>query len=512
MTTTIHAASDVVEPLAPAPSFGVATDRATFKVEVTTEALLFGAASPARRSPRNFWTSPAITPASPHAVTTVTLPAAVWRAFRGSFYVYYRAVGQNNPKDADPSLDPLAGPPPFILVGANLTRGRTLKANLSGTLPRLSAIGNQLTSGGGPVVLRGVNRSGMEYTAKTGLDPVMHAATRTWRTTAGITDSEVSDIAGTWLAKIVRIPINQERVLSPRFKDYMADLDDIITLVSKHGAYSLLDLQWFSESRSDANGNVPPLPEEDSVRMWMVLAARYRLQRSVLYDIFNEPHVPAPGSPFYPYARPTPGSTGEHGFFLSLWHEWVRRISNAIWRVNGKALIFVGGFDWGSDLASYPVKLPSGVALPNCVYSAHWYLIMNRPYTVPPATVPDHPGWLTSFRNRIGDPSGLRMSYPVFIGEWGGIDPGQVKDKTLLPALETLALDWGQTLADFLRPLHASSAGVWQGLLGWTAWSWADDPLLVYRDPPYRTFRIDPLTGDHVPTDFGDLVKRELSH
>jgi hypothetical protein len=92
----------------------------------------------------------------------------------------------------------------------------------------------------------------------------------------------------------------------------------------------------------------------------------------------------------------------------------------------------------------------------NIVYSTHVY--------------PDRAAkrWPKAFGNRAND-------VPVFVGEWGG----EEKD-----------LDWGKQLAAFLRSTP---------VVGWTAWSWQDQPhLLQMPRPPY------------LPTAFGSLVQTEL--
>jgi hypothetical protein len=48
-------------------------------------------------------------------------------------------------------------------------------------------------------------------------------------------------------------------------------LDQVISWASGFGAYTLLDLQWL-----DAERKIAPLPDEDSVKLWSLLAERYR--------------------------------------------------------------------------------------------------------------------------------------------------------------------------------------------------------------------------------------------
>ena len=64
----------------------------------------------------------------------------------------------------------------------------------------------------------------------------------------------------------------------------------------------------------------------------------------------------------------------------------------------------------------------------------------------------------------------LAATLPVFAGEWGGHDEDR---------------EWGQSLANYFDSLQ----------IGWTAWSWSNEPYLV--------------TG-FAPTAFGEIVRERL--
>jgi hypothetical protein len=95
---------------------------------------------------------------------------------------------------------------------------------------------------------------------------------------------------------------------------------------------------------------------------------------------------------------------------------------------------------------------------------------------------------------------GLADAHPVFVTAWGG-ESSQLE---ALDALET-----------YLRDRHRYSTGRWLGIAGWTAWSWADRPLLVERAVQtatrggavvsWRTFETD-AAGLRRPTEAGELV------
>jgi len=325
-----------------------------------------------------------------------------------------------------------------------------MNGELSHGLAPLAVSGNSIIQGptGAPIVLRGVNRSGMEYS-----EPDEEG----FVSAAGISRAEIRWITQQWRANIIRIPFNQDWALNGRrgwtAEDYLSDLDRIIAWASSYGAYAMLDLQWLDADNPFGPDRqfVPPLPNSDTPRLWATLARRYESEPAVLFDILNEPHDPVPGD-----ARPLPRHDG--GFYpashrrvtMAEWQPWARRLLNEIRAVHPQALIFVSGTNWGYDLRGMPL---SGVA--NIVYATHVY--RNKGET--------RSQWTEAFGR-------LARTQPVFAAEWGGGDAD---------------LDWGRRLAAYFD----------QTGIGWCAWSWADQPHLVTR---------------YAPTRFGDLVRTRLNH
>jgi hypothetical protein len=308
-----------------------------------------------------------------------------------------------------------------------------------------------------PVLLRGVNRSGLEYSEPN--DNGFLAAAR-------VTEEEIIRIVSDWGANIIRIPFNQDWALRGRNgrspEEYLASLDRVIAWASALGAYTILDLQWLNTEtiyghtrhpkRGKAPNRVAPTPDADSIVLWRTLAERYRDEPAVLFDLFNEPHDPV-GDDFLPIHVIGPDGDVVASDASSVgpgeWVPWARRLVVEIREVRRKGLILVGGVDWAFDLRGVRVEAPG------IVYSAHIY--PNRK----PRT------WWKAL--------GGAGEVPVFVGEWGGT----AED-----------LEFGRKLSERLRRLG----------LGWTAWSWADYPELV----------VTPRAPHFHPTAFGALVRDRL--
>jgi len=322
-----------------------------------------------------------------------------------------------------------------------------MNRELSNGLPRLATSGNRLinASTGEQIILRGVNRSGLEYS---GPDE------QGFLSGASISRAEIRVVVRDWGCNVIRLPFNQDFALRGRAgrpgEEYRAALDQVIYWASMFGAYTLLDLQWLDADRvyGGIRNFVAPLPNVDSIELWTLLAAKYKDEPAVLYDIFTEPHDRLDYDPF-PLNKDDGGTypAEQRAVTASEWQPWARRLTRAIQTESPNAVVFVAGTNWGYDLRGMPMDLP------NVVYSSHVYANKGD----------DWPG-------AFGD---LSRSVPVFLGEFGGRDSPEE--------------------LDFVRRLlmYAEKMGI-----GWTAWSWSNEPFLV---------------NQYAPTRFGEVVQRELA-
>ncbi len=322
-----------------------------------------------------------------------------------------------------------------------------MNGQLSHGLPPLATAGNQIVNAGtgASVLLRGLNRSGLEYS-----DPDEQG----FLSGAGICRAEIQTIVTEWGCNIVRLPFNQEFALRGRSglpaERYQQALDQVISWNAMFGAYTLLDLQWLDAVRIYGGGRnfVAPIPNLESVTLWSLLAARYKDEPAVLYDIFTEPHDRLPDDP-YPLNKEDGSAypAGQFAVTMGMWQPWARQLASAIRAQNPLALVFISGVNWAYDLRGMPLDLP------NVVYSSHVYSNKGS-------------DWANAFGN-------LAATSPVFVGEFGGKDTPD-------------DLDFVSELMVYLQRCG----------IGWSAWSWFNDPLLVNR---------------YAPTKFGVLVRQQLA-
>jgi len=323
---------------------------------------------------------------------------------------------------------------------------------LSHQLAPLSVLGNRIVDArtGDAVLLRGVNRSGLEYSSPADWGPLNNGV---------ITEQEIAEMVDHWGANIIRLPFNQEWALAKPGNNpqrYRSAIEAVVEMAARRGAYTLLDLQWLDARtmRGTIGGQpnyVAPLPNPDSILLWKQLGELWCDEPAILYDIFNEPHDVLPDD-----QTPVLGIQEDQSTFPLLrrrvgtkeWHPWARQLIRSIRGVHPDALIFVPGTEWAYDLSGHPLPGITGI-----VHSTHVY-----------------PGKRISWDDAFGH---LAQLVPVFVGEWGGGD-------------EDLA--WGQQLLAYLERRQ----------IGWTAWSWSDHPRLI-----------EPAT-EYVTTRFGAVVKTAL--
>lgn len=140
-----------------------------------------------------------------------------------------------------------------------------------------------------------------------------------------------------------------------------------------------------------------------------------------------------------------------HDVSIQEWRLRASEIVEGIQSVNPKALLLVSGLNWSSDVSEWARNpLPYS----NIVYSVHVYPWLGN-----------KSAWNTKFGNYSDE-------LPMFVGEFGGYSEN---------------ITWGKELIAYLN----------QKQLGWTAWSWVDDPHLTQENHT-------------TPTEFGNLVKQIL--
>ncbi|GCE30263.1 hypothetical protein KDA_57470 [Dictyobacter alpinus] len=179
----------------------------------------------------------------------------------------------------------------FILVPALSAAGEArASSNPAGILDilNLHVQGNQLLNGQGKSLrLLGVNRSGTEYMCASN---------------AGIfdgpSDAASVDAIASWHVNTVRVPLNEDCWLGINGVqaayggvNYQKAIVKYVLLLNSRGIIPILDLHWTAPGTTIAIGQKPMTDRDHSLAFWKSVASVFKYDRSVIFDVFNEPYV-----------------------------------------------------------------------------------------------------------------------------------------------------------------------------------------------------------------------------
>ncbi len=153
--------------------------------------------------------------------------------------------------------------------------------------PWIGVKGNRLVDRHGETVrLLGVNRSGAEY-----------ACVEEGNFFDGPTDAASIEAMKSWHINAVRLPLNESCWLGigevPSGlggSAYRQAIRGYVEALEQAGLYVILDLHWAAPTGHTATGLLLMPDADNAVEFWRSVASEYRDDRSVLFDLFNEPH------------------------------------------------------------------------------------------------------------------------------------------------------------------------------------------------------------------------------
>jgi hypothetical protein len=318
--------------------------------------------------------------------------------------------------------------------------------------PELHVVGNQLQSASGQTVwLQGVAIPSLEWSG--GGEHVLESI--------GVAIKD-------WKVNCIRLPVKENfwSGKGPYQNDggmkYRQLVDDAINLCAGNGCYLVLDLHDFRAAN------------EKHVAFWKEVAARYKNNPAVIYELLNEPHdipweVWRNGGVVTEKKKGAKGTLAENKEKLTHFTAvGMQTLVDVVRQTGAKNLIVAGGLDWGYDLSG----ILTGSALDDrsgngIVYSSHVY--------------PWKSDWQTKFLD-------VAEKYPLFLGEVGA----DTQRMDFIPAERQE--DPATWVPDMLGVIQKHK-------LNWTAWNFH----------PKSTPRVI-LDWSYTPTPFwGEYVKRALA-
>jgi hypothetical protein len=232
----------------------------------------------------------------------------------------------------------------------------------TGQAPQLHVSGNKLLSASGQqVILRGVNRSGGEYSCVQG---------------NGIFDGEMDQAAisamKSWGINSVRMPLNEACWNGESYvaaadagTNYINAIKSEVSLMNSNGLDVILDLHWTdgtytgpsAGSCTSANAAEAfcqkPMPDAaQAIPFWTSVANTFKGNDAVIFDLFNEPFASradnnntAEGWQCWETGSPCTG--------ISYPVAGMQQMTNAVRGTGANNVIMLGGEEFSNDLTSW---------------------------------------------------------------------------------------------------------------------------------------------------------------
>ena len=282
--------------------------------------------------------------------------------------------------------------------------------------PSLVVEGNSLTNAlGAKVQLKGVNIPSLEWSPKgEHIEQSVKVALEDWK--ANVIRLPVID--GFWFGKG-----KPPQSTSNDADAYRQIIDDVVKMVAGQGAYVVLDLHRYHA------------PDDASVAFWKDVAARYKNNPAVLFDIFNEPT----GIGWDVWKNGGAVTDKQKNGPPIIWQSpGMQALVDAVRGAGAHNIVIAGGlgnsYDLEGILQGYALDDKGGNGIMYAVHFYNW-----------------HKNWEKHFL-------GLAGKYPLFVGETGA----DVKKMPFIPANQQEAPStWAPDAIGMIQKYH----------LNWTAYS-----------------------------------------
>lgn len=218
--------------------------------------------------------------------------------------------------------------------------------------PWIGVSGNRLVDRNGKTVrLLGVNRSSADYECLKGE-----------RVFEGPTDWASVQAMKSWRINVVRIPLNEscwlgigEVAPAVSGEAYRAAIRGYVEELERAGLYVILDLHWAAPGAHTATGLIPLPDAEHTPDFWRSLATEYRNDRSVIFDLYNEPHDVT----WECWSGPCKTYDKWFGWYQSV---GLPELLAVVRSTGARQPVMLGGLNWAADLRGWLAHLPEDPA------------------------------------------------------------------------------------------------------------------------------------------------------
>jgi hypothetical protein len=367
----------------------------------------------------------------------------------------------------------------------------TITSGLHVVMGTAGSPGHIVDGSGKTVQLHGADRSGTEFACVNGggfFD--------------GPSDQTGIDAMKAWNVNAVRVPLNADCWLGINGvasayagANYQNAIAGWVNLLTQNGMVVILDLHWTAPGTTLANSQIPMADADHSPTFWSQVAAAYKGNGQVIFDLFNEPFITDWGCW-------TSGGMCAQDNGTTYAVAGMASLLKAVRDAGAQNVIIMGGLGYSSDMSQWVTSvngipnLPAplnGISIANVAASWHAY-DFNSEQSMCPSQYNNYMGTCASAQSTAMATSAtsvLSAGFPVVIGETG-ISAFSASSAMPFTSMQITDLEtWFDNLLDW-----AEMQG--QGYLAWS-WDTDTDPVLV-----------TDYTGTPT-TDFGVTYKAHLS-
>ena len=250
------------------------------------------------------------------------------------------AAASPTPTPGSPAPTPSASP--TTITSAPRPTARPIPAPTRAPSPppglALRVSGNQLLDArGNRIRLLGVDRSGTEY-----------ACIQGWGIFDGPSDAASINAMASWHINAVRVPLNEDCWLNingvnPAYggANYQSAIAGYVNRLHQHNLYVILDLHWSAPGKQKATGQQPMPDADHSPAFWRSVAAIFRNDRAVVFDLYNEPYG-------------VDWACWRNGCSSPGWQTaGMQQLVNAVRGAGANNVIMLGGLSYANDLTGW---------------------------------------------------------------------------------------------------------------------------------------------------------------
>jgi hypothetical protein len=281
---------------------------------------------------------------------------------------------------------------------------------------------------GDMVVLRGADTSGTEY-----------ACVSENSIFDGTQEASPGSIAamGSWGFNAARVELNEScwlgiQGVKPAYsgRAYQQAIEQYVDELNAAGMYVIIDMHFSSKGgRAKATGQVPMPDERYAPAFWSSVAAAFKNDRAVIFDLFNEPYPNRNTDSEASWRCDLDGSAGGTCKGFDYEAAGMQQLLDAVRETGAANVVMVGGPQYAGDLDRWAQYAPVD-PLGQLAASIHIYW-----------RSPAHPDYSPCYSSSCwtGVLAPLSSQVPIVVGEFGELDCGD----TLYPPFLEFADRYG---------------------------------------------------------------------